>query len=266
MKKTIFLCLLLGGTLIGCGDDDDSRLRANDDDDHHRDAATDVQGDGICDLAACPEPDMGIACCAPNGACGNDPTGVGLVCVANAGEGNVCVLDDCPLPSVGDACCTPFGTCGFDPFASKVFCFANPPLITEPPPVDAEVASCDPSECPDPEVGLPCCLPTGLCGVDPFSIGFCFGPPLNIDAGVVEQPEISVTPPDDPSVDGQCPSYIGLTGAPVWGCCSGFGVCGTFAGDTCFLPFGTPITPNLDEDAGALDGVLRCTPPGISPD
>jgi len=262
VKKTIFVCLLLGGTLIGCGDDDDGALRANDD--NERDAATDVQGDGICELAACPEPDMGIACCAPNGACGSDPTGVGLVCVANAGEGNVCVLDECDPPSVGSACCTPFGTCGFDPFDSNIFCFANPPLLEEPPPTDAEVVSCDPSECPDPQVGLPCCLPTGLCGVDTFSIGFCFGPPLEIDGGV--PPPISVTPPDDPSVDGQCPSYIGLAGEPVWGCCSQFDVCGTFVGETCFLPAGTPISSDPDDDAG-LSGVLRCDAPARpSPD
>jgi len=260
VKKTIFVCLLLGGTLLGCGDDDDDVLRANDDDDN--DAAVDVPNDGICDLAACPEPDMGIACCAPNGACGNDPTGVGLVCVANAGEGNVCILEECDEPSVGSACCTPFGTCGFDPFDSNIFCFANPPLLEEPPPTDAEVVSCDPDECPDPEVGLPCCLPTGLCGVDPFSIGFCFGPPVEIDGGV--PPVISITPPDDPSVDDQCPSYIGLAGEPVWGCCSQFDVCGTFISETCFLPAGTPITSS--EDAGALAGVLRCDSPTLSPD
>lgn len=260
MKKTIFLCLLLGGTLIACGDDDDDLLRANDDDKDKQDAATDEPGDGICDLSKCPEPDMGIACCAPNGACGSDPSGIGLVCVANKGEGNVCVLDDCPQPTLGNACCTPFATCGFDPFETNIFCFANPPLIPDPPQQDASVPSCDPSECPDPAIGLPCCLPTGLCGVDTFSIGFCFGPPLPLPDGGLPPP-ISVTPPDDPSVDGQCPSFIGLAGEPVWGCCSAFGVCGTFAADTCFLPAGTPIPISTDEDAGVLNGALRCSPP-----
>jgi len=205
--------------------------------------------------------DMGIACCAPNGACGSDPTGVGLVCMANAGEGNVCELEECPKPTVGNACCTPFGSCGFDPFESNIFCIVNPPLLEEPVPPDAGPV-CDPDECPEPQVGLACCLPTGLCGVDTFSIGFCFGPPLPPeDGGVIDPP--SVTPPDDPSVDGQCPSFIGLTGAPVWGCCSGFGVCGTFAGETCFLPAGTPIPLTSDADAGELDGVLLCNPPTI---
>ena len=262
MKKAILFCLLLGGSLIGCGDDDDPTLSGNDPDEN--DAATDEKGDGICDPSACPEPDMGIACCAPNAACGSDPTGVGLVCIANAGEGNICVLEDCDKPTVGNACCTPFGTCGFDPFETNIFCFANPPFIPDPPPTDAQVPSCDPAECPDPEVGLPCCLPTGYRGVDTFSIGFCFPPPIEVDGGT--PPDISVTPPDDPSVDGQCPSFIGLAGEPVWGCCSGFGVCGTFAGETCFLPAGTPIPAISDADAGELEGVLLCNPPPRAPD
>jgi hypothetical protein len=256
VKKTILLCLLLGGTLIGCGDDDDSTLPANDVD---RDAATDRPGDGICDLSACPEPDMGIACCAPNGACGSDPTGVGLVCVANAGEGNVCELDECPEPTVGNACCTPFGTCGIDPFETNIFCFANPPLYPDPPAEDAAAPNCDPADCPVPEVGLGCCMTNGRCGVDTFEIGWCLSTPVEVDGGT--PPDISVTPPDDPSVDGQCPSFIGLAGEPVWGCCSDFGVCGTFAGETCFLPAGTPIPSLSDVDAGELEGLLLCSPP-----
>ena len=257
MKKAILLCLLLGGTLIGCGDDDDSTLSGNEEDD--RDSAVDTPGDGICDPSACPEPDMGIACCAPNGACGSDPTGIGLVCVANAGEGNVCVLEDCPEPTVGDACCTPFGTCGIDPFETSIICFANPPVIPDPPAADAEVPTCDIDECEVPEIGLPCCMSNGRCGVDTFEIGWCLPPPVEVDGG--RPPDISVTPPDDPSVDGQCPSFIGLAGAPVWGCCSPFGVCGTFAGETCVLPAGTPIPALSDVDAGELEGVLLCNPP-----
>jgi len=257
VKKTILLCLLVGGTLLGCGDDDDSTLAANEHDDD--DAAVDVPNDGICDLAACPEPDMGIACCAPNGACGSDPTGIGLVCMANSGEGNVCELDECPQLSVGNACCTPFGTCGVDPFKTNIFCFANPPLVEEPPPADAEVPSCDPADCDVPQVGLACCMTNGRCGVDTFEIGWCLPPPVEVDGGT--PPDISVTPPDDPSVDGQCPSFIGLAGEPVWGCCSDFAVCGTFAGETCFLPAGTPIPALSDVDAGELEGVLLCNPP-----
>lgn len=262
MRKAIILCLLFGGIAIGCGDDDNElEARGHDDDDDDRDAGEDVIGDGICNLAQCPEPDMGIACCAPNGACGFDPTGVGLACMANPGEGNVCELDECPLPSVGNACCTPFGTCGLDPFASNIFCFANPPFIPDPPDAGPGPQLCDPSECPDPEVGLPCCLPTNLCGVDTFSIGFCFGPPLEIDGG--SQPIVpSTEPPDDPSVDGQCPSYLGILG-PVWGCCSDYGSCGTFLGDQCLLPLGTPLS--IDDDAGVPPGYLACTPPA-SPD
>lgn len=258
MKITILLCLLLGGTLIGCGDDDDESLSANEDD---RDTGVDEPNDGVCDPSQCPEPDEGIPCCAPNGSCGSDPSGLGLVCVANTGEGNVCVLEDCPEPTVGNACCTPFGTCGFDPFETNVFCIANPPLLEEPPPVDANV--CDPAECEAPQVGVACCLNNGDCGIDPFEVGFCFPPAPEGDGGPTN---IDLTPPDDPSVDGQCPSYVGVTGEPVWGCCSNFGVCGTFAGETCFLPAGTEIPLTTDEDGGQLNGALLCSPPRATVD
>jgi hypothetical protein len=219
----------------------------------------DVQGDGKCEAATCPEPDMGIACCAPNGACGSDPSGLGLVCIANAGEGNVCVLDDCPLPSVGNACCTPFGTCGLDPFESGIFCFANPPFVDGPPPDAGTV--CDPTACATPEVGSPCCMPSGACGADPFEIGLCFPIPEEEDAGAL--PPVTFDPPDDPSVDGQCPSYIDEFGFPVWGCCSGFSVCGAYVEGTCFLPEGTliPFGDQIDEDAGVFLGSILCDPP-----
>lgn len=258
MKKAILLCLVLGGTLIGCGDDDDGALRGNEHDDD-RDAAVDTPGDGICDPSACPEPDMGIACCAPNGACGSDPTGVGLVCVANAGEGNVCVLEDCPEPTVGNACCTPFGTCGIDPFETNIFCFANPPLVPDEPVPDAGSPLCDLAECPVPEVGIACCRSNGKCGVDVFEIGWCVPPEVAVDGGTPGP--IDFERPDDPSVDGQCPSFVGLDGEPVWGCCSALSVCGVFAGETCFLPAGTPIPSLADVDAGELEGVLLCNPP-----
>lgn len=255
MRNATVLCLVLSAVALGCGDDDDLELPANSSD---RDAATDVQGDGKCEAATCPEPDMGVACCAPNGACGSDPSGLGLVCVANAGEGNVCVLDDCPLPSVGNACCTPFGTCGLDPFESGVFCFANPPFVEGPPP---DAGSCDPSECATPEIGNACCTVSGACGADPFDIGLCFPIPPEEDAG--PPPVVSFEPPDDPAVDGQCPSYIDEFGFPVWGCCSGFSVCGAFVEGTCFLPEGTlvPVGDQIDDDAGVFLGSLLCDPP-----
>ncbi len=255
MRTTIVLCLLLGAVAVGCGDDDDLQLPANTND---RDSAVDVPGDGKCEAATCPDPDMGIACCAPNGACGSDPSGLGLVCIANAGEGNVCVLDQCELPSVGNACCTPFGTCGFDPLETGIFCFANPPFIEGPPP-DAGM-SCDPEDCDKPEVGSACCMPSGACGADPFEIGLCFPIPAEEDAGV--PPPLSYDPPEDPSVDGQCPSYVDQFGFPVWGCCSGFRVCGSFIEGTCFLPEGTLIpVGEIDEDAGIFLGGLLCEPP-----
>ncbi|HEX7476188.1 MAG TPA: hypothetical protein VF331_00130 [Polyangiales bacterium] len=87
------------------------------------------------------------------------------------------------------------------------------------------------------------------------------------DAGaqpVVDAGQSSTQAPKDPSVDGQCPSYIGASGSPLWGCCSKFGVCGTFAANTCFLPVGTqlPLDPNATEDGGTLP-VGRCIPPKI---
>jgi hypothetical protein len=73
---------------------------------------------------------------------------------------------------------------------------------------------------------------------------------------------MSTDPPNDPSVTGECPSYLGGNNIPVWGCCSKFGVCGTFLYDMCFLPFGTqlPVPSNSDQDAG-IPGL--CTPPVI---
>jgi hypothetical protein len=177
----------------------------------------------------------------------------------------VCVLDDCPQPELGNPCCTPFGSCGIDPFSTGLFCFPAPPPGLDPP--DAGEPTCDLDDCEDPEVGEACCLPDGECGTDPFAIGWCFPPAPDLDAGLddggIVLPPISTERPDDPSVDGQCPSFLGLFG-PVWGCCSEYGVCGTFAADECLLPLGTPLPlGNEDEeDAGmSLPGVLLCDPP-----
>jgi hypothetical protein len=46
----------------------------------------------------------------------------------------------------------------------------------------------------------------------------------------------------------------------VWGCCSRFGVCGTFADDQCLIPAGTKL-PVGPPEAGVSEGFLRCTAP-----
>ena len=250
MKRILIPCLL--AMLAACGDDDDDLLPSK-----NRDSGISEPQPGVCDLSACPVPKVGVPCCTPLAQCGYDDTGTGLSCTPNSGQPGfgVCELDKCPQPTVGTACCTPYATCGFDPFSSGLVCFGYPVALPE---VDAGPAMCDPFTCPQPDIGYACCVSSDECGVDPFGIGLCF--PTNIpveDAGPA--PPIVTEPPDDPSVDGQCPSYWDVTG-PVWGCCSDFGVCGTFAADTCLLDVGTPLPIDPDSDAG-LDGVLRCTPP-----
>ena len=102
-------------------------------------------------------------------------------------------------------------------------------------------------------------MPNGECGVDSLGIGICFAnQPAAPDGG----PPAVVKPPDDPSITGECPSYIGLNG-PVWGCCSAYGVCGLFADDQCLLSIGTqiPTGPPPPKEAGVTEPFLRCTPP-----
>lgn len=259
----------MAAPLVACDDDDDDgylwRARR---DSGAQDATT---GPGVCRLSDCPRPEMGVKCCTPDAECGMDPTGVGLACVLNpdVDSNRVCVLDACPTPVVGNACCTPFAQCGFDPFGIGQACFAFPPSIN----VDAGVPpeTCDATECPDPEAGgFGCCLPNGECGFDPFGINVCFAPqdqlPPADDAGLElpplrPLPPISTQPPDDPSVTGECPSFLGFFG-PVWGCCSDFGVCGTFAAGECLLPLGTQLPVSQpDEDAGMSTAYPLCTPP-----
>lgn len=264
MKRCLIPCLLLA--LLGACDDDDD---LDDFERPHRDAGGDQSpgsgsGSGVCRLSECPTPQMGAACCTPLAECGMDPAGLGLNCVPNPDvtTERECVLDECPEPTVGIACCTPLALCGFDPFGSGQVCFAFPPPGTIP-------EFCDPAACPSPEGGFGCCAANGECGVDPFGIGWCFpsvaGGEVEEDAAVPEElpplPPISTEVPDDPSITGECPSFLGFFG-PVWGCCSGFGVCGTFAYDECLLPAGTelPVGPP-DEDAGQTEPFLRCTPP-----
>jgi len=240
MQRHVLVVMLIGAAaLVACGDDDAAKTT---------DAGLVM---GVCDLSKCPMPETGSACCTPTALCGTDTTGIG-VCVANPGqELPICTLADCEVPPVGDPCCLPNGRCGRDPWANGLQCFANPPEVR----VDAGEPLCDLASCPSPEEGIACCLASGNCGVDVLALGFCAKP---VDGGT----GISTDPPDDPSVTGECPSYLGANNVPVWGCCSKFGVCGTFLYDSCLLAFGTqiPVPANSDEDAG-IPGL--CTPPVI---
>jgi hypothetical protein len=253
LASSLFAVLLC--TSLGC--DTNKRFRGND----GVDAAVPIKDAGdvanVCDLSKCPKPEMGIACCTPLAQCGMDPTGVGLACVANPGSSAselVCELKDCPRPTTGIACCTPFAQCGSDPFSSGLICFANPPISSGP---ITDAGQCDETECPVTEGGPDaCCQTNGECGVDTLGIGVCFAPPPEFDAAV---PPIDTTPPKHRTVTGECPSFLGTFG-PVWGCCSDYGVCGTFSSGSCLLPVGTQIPViDPDEDAGMLE-YPRCTP------
>jgi hypothetical protein len=200
----------------------------------------------LCNVAACPDPAGGYAsCCLANGECGVDVFGIGLCFPPPA---QFCDLDECPTPEGGaNACCLANGQCGVDVF-NNGSCFPPPPEPT-----------CDLDQCPlSTDGSRACCLPNGQCGQDSLGIGLCFvPPPAPGDGGA------PVTgPPDDPSITGECPSFIGVFG-PIWGCCSDFGVCGTFASDACLLPVGTqfPAGPPPPPEAGVSEPFLRCNPP-----
>ena len=262
MKRTLVACGLL--LLAACGDDDGQAFRFGRGlDAGTQDASADASksqqhATGVCELDKCPAPDMGVACCSPLAQCGFDPTGLGLSCVPNPGEasGRVCELSECPIPSVGTACCTPQAQCGFDPFGTGLFCFAFPAPVN----VDAGAPACDLSSCPQKDGGpAACCQDNGECGEDTLGIGLCLPPATETDAGQ----QVMSGPPDDPSLTGECPSFIDFLGNPVWGCCSQYSVCGTFAFGECLLPVGTeiPVGPAPDDDAGVTESFLRCTPP-----
>ena len=257
MKKIVILGLL--ALLTACGDDGRNEWRPAEYDSGT--AHTNAQA-GVCKLGDCPTPDEGVACCTPFAECGFDKLGTGQNCVANPGAiQRVCKLSECELPSVGNACCTPNGLCGYDPFANGLQCFALPPTTNT-----SSEPTCDVTKCEVVDGGPPpCCLPNGECGVDSLGIGFCFVPPPSPQDAGTPPPDVSTMPPDDPSYDGQCPSFLGAFG-PVWGCCSQYGVCGTFAYGSCLLPIGTviPFDPN-DLDAGPNGGPQRCKPPVITP-
>ncbi len=244
MRTRLLAVLLMGvAAIVGCGDDDGNN--ASPDSGVDRDSG---KVDGVCNPAECPTPINGVACCLPDARCGSDP-GFGM-CIANSDQppANTCDLDECDVPPTGVACCLSNGKCGRDPWELGV-CFPNPPRQNE----DAGGPTCDLSECDSPDEGIACCMPSGRCGVDLLGLGFCA---LATDGGVTDPTE----PPNDPSITGECPSYLGAGNIPVWGCCSRFGVCGTFAYDMCLLAPGTqiPVPANDGEDAG-IPGL--CTPP-----
>ncbi|HEX7669785.1 MAG TPA: hypothetical protein VF395_09390 [Polyangiaceae bacterium] len=206
----------------------------------------------LCDLSKCSAPDGGVKpCCQLSGECGFDALGIGL-CFPPPQP--LCDLSTCPDVEGGKAkCCQLNGKCGVDALGIGL-CFA--------PPADA---TCDLSTCPTPANGIKaCCQPDGTCGWDSLNIGICFPPPPPpVDAGkVVVPPPIVTTPPDDPSITRECPSFIGLFG-PQWGCCSAYGVCGSFIGGQCALAIGAQIPngPPPPADAGKTEPFLRCTPP-----
>jgi hypothetical protein len=243
--------------LAACGDDDEPFR-------DHRDAGVDAssaQKPGVCDLDKCPTSDMGPACCSPLAQCGFDPTGLGLNCVPNQGPtGRVCELAKCSKPTIGEACCTPYGTCGFDPFGDGQICFSIP----EPTLDDAGAPTCNLASCPRADGGpAACCTDDGQCGFDSLGVGVCVAPEQP-DAGDASTPMTG--PPDDPSITKQCPSFIDFDGTPVWGCCSAYALCGTFAQGVCLLPPGTeiPAGPVSSDEDGGTDGTIRCTPP-VSP-
>lgn len=253
-------------TLLGCNDDTNFRPF-----DKHEDAEAgeydsgfppfvppepyerDGSVPGVCPLADCPRPFIGVACCTPLAQCGTDLLGLGLACIANPGEriDTVCDLMECPEPPFGIACCTPVGRCGTDLYGTGLTCYANAPPVRG---KDGGLL-CNLEDCPIPAAGYACCTIDGRCGTDLYGWGQCLPNPIVPDGGY---PVPSNEPPDDPSVTGECPSYLGAFG-PVWGCCSPFGVCGTFQFGACLLPIGTPLPVGpVDEDSG--DPSL-CTPP-----
>ena len=254
-RERIACFVLLCIAAVGCGDEDD--FEHDDAQVSPLDAGTlpppppvYVSEPGVCELAECPQPFLGIACCTPLAQCGTDFLGLGLSCLANPGEpiDAVCDLMECPDPPIGVSCCTPVGRCGTDLYGTGVMCYPNAPAL----PGRDGGTICPLDECPIPTQGYACCTIDARCGVDLYGFGQCVPNLETPDAG-----PISTGPPDDPSVTGECPSYLGLFG-PVWGCCSPYGVCGTFQFGACLLPIGAPLPISIGDDAG--DPSL-CIPP-----
>lgn len=271
MKRFLLLCLSLSFGLLACGEGRSLFQGRRYPSDAAVDGSKPASKDaglkaGVCQLSKCPTPAMGLACCMPNAQCGMDTTGLGLNCVPLPGQtyasDSVCVLNECPTPTVGTRCCTPFAQCGFDPLGTGQFCFAFPVSNA-----DAGTAqpTCDLTKCPEVDDGGPaaCCLANGNCGFDSLGVGVCIAPSAALPPDMTSTAQPPATrPPDDPSITGECPSYLDTTG-PVWGCCSDYGVCGTFDLGTCLLPAGTeiPVALPTDEDGGAKHAYPLCVPP-----
>lgn len=201
-----------------------------------------------CDITQCPHPDGGAApCCLPNGKCGTDALGIGICFPPPLpAPPPTCNIDECTADTGSlKACCLPNGHCGVDTLGIGI-CFPPPPGPT-----------CDVAKCPkDPSGYKSCCLPNGNCGVDTLQIGACFLPPL--------PPPDYTKVPDDPSITGECPSFIGAFGYPVWGCCQrigNYGMCGQFQGNSCLIAGQFPTGPAPKADSGIVEPFLRCTPP-----
>ena len=261
--RTLQLCAagLLVIAFAACGDSDDNDRHV--DENGGKDAAVEkdaalpplFRGEpGVCNLADCPVPLVGSTCCTPAAQCGTDLLGLGLGCLPLAGQApsdRICDLSKCDDPDLGIACCTTNGICGADLYGTGLMCT---PILESPEPADAGAQLCDVEECPFPALGFRCCTIDDRCGIDLYGIGWCLPNPPEVDAG---PPQEITGPPEDPSVTGECPSFLGPLG-PVWGCCSAFGVCGTFQADQCLLPVGTAL-PVPGTDAGDTRG--QCTPP-----
>ena len=247
MRYVAWFCCFCLLTASGCGNRDEVDASGGED-----------LTPGVCELDKCPAPETGVACCRPNGGCGQDIAGAGLVCSPNEGDAltaNVCILAECPVPSIGAACCTPTGTCGNDPWGLGIACYANSPIeIVDAGPVPD---TCGLADCPLPQVGFSCCTVDDQCGNDPTGAGTCY----------VNPREVSNELPDHPSVDaktddgGYCPSFTSPFG-PLWGCCHEFGLCGRFdvVAERCLVPDGTLIPRPREQDAG-IEPFIRCTPP-----
>lgn len=227
--------LLLGALLLFSACESDDHHASKDAGTSRADAAP-AQQDGVCNLAKCPKPATGTACCTPDARCGNDPSMLGLTCQPNdhGGADRVCVLKDCPTPLIGDACCTPSAQCGWDPFGTGALCLGNAQINL---PADAGAASgCDVEQCPTMDGGFArCCQANGACGFDTLGDGTCMPPPTC---------DLAKCPP-------------GVEGGPR-ACCQLNGECGidTFNVGICFPP-PTPLC-DLDKCPKVDGGAAAC--------